>query len=136
MQIFIDSDSTHNYIYEKLATKIGYPMVDIATIRVGVANGDKFQCAKMCSKFQWMMQMAGFTTDVLVILLNNYDTVLGIQWMLTLDDIIWNFKKLTLRFCIGGVDFELKGTNHNDFAICSAEKMSTILQCSNQLVLA
>lgn len=79
LQLLIDSDSTHNFIDEKLASKLGRPMVDITTVQVGVANGDKLQCVKMCSKFQWMMQGAWFMANVLVIPLDNYNMVLGIQ---------------------------------------------------------
>lgn len=60
-------------------------------------------------------------------------------------DILWNFKKLTMKFQISGVDFELKGTeltmkfqiigvdfelkgtDHGDFVVCLAENISLIL---------
>ena len=43
-----------------------------------------------------MMQGKLFTVDVLALLLGTYDLVLGIQWLVKLGDIRWNFKKLQM----------------------------------------
>lgn len=44
------------------------------------------------------MQGIWFKADVILVPLTNYDMVLGVQWLQTLYDIMWNFKKLTMRF--------------------------------------
>lgn len=60
-------------------------------MKVGVANGNQLDCVKICPDFQ-----RAFKTDVFVIPLDKYDIVLGVQWLLNLKHITWNFKDLTM----------------------------------------
>ena len=48
-----------------------------------------------------------FVGDVLSLPLGNYDLVLGIQWLVKLKDIWWNFKKLQMRFKVGSEECKL-----------------------------
>lgn len=81
-----------------------------------------------------MMQGMWFSTDVFVLPLDNYDMVLGIQWLAFLDDIVWNFKKLTMKFSMQDRICELQGVGSNGVSLCSAEKMNDLLLNSGHLV--
>ncbi|KAJ0624008.1 putative nucleotidyltransferase, Ribonuclease H [Helianthus annuus] len=83
-----------------------------------------------------MMQGSWFTADMLVIPLRNYDLVLGVQWLETLNDIMWNFKQLTMKFKVGTQDFELKGAKSQGVTLCSMEKLTTMLQREGTVVQA
>lgn len=52
-------------------------------------------------KFQWGIQSYQFQEDLYILPLDNYDMILGIQWLAKLGDIVWNFKKLQMRVRVG-----------------------------------
>ncbi|XP_076946756.1 uncharacterized protein LOC143618415 [Bidens hawaiensis] len=73
------------------------------------------------------MEGKWFTNEVLLIPLENYDMILGVQWLSPLEYILWNFQKMTMKFKRDGVACELKGIENNKFLVCSGEKMGSIL---------
>ncbi|KAF5768293.1 putative nucleotidyltransferase, Ribonuclease H [Helianthus annuus] len=103
-------------------------------MKVGVANGIPLMCDKMCTDFQWQMQGLWFKADVLVIPLDSYDMVLGVQWLLPLGDIVWNFKELKMQFKVDDEVYQLKGSNTNKNTLCSMEIMNELLSDEHQLV--
>ncbi|KAJ0547862.1 putative nucleotidyltransferase, Ribonuclease H [Helianthus annuus] len=123
LHILIDSGSTHNFLRERLAKKLECESLDVAPVTVGVADGKKLTSTQVCKAFQWNMQGNWFTTEVLLLPLDSYDMILGVQWLLPLNDILWNFKKMTMQFVLDGKRYELKGLQNNMFAVCSLEKM-------------
>ncbi|XP_076902380.1 uncharacterized protein LOC143557114 [Bidens hawaiensis] len=127
IHVLIDYGSTHNFINENLAKKLNCPLKEIRSMTVGVANGNQLDCVKICPDFQWAMQGMWFRADVFVIPLENYDMVLGVQWLLNLDNIVWNFKNLTMQFKIDGIDHQLKGCDNNNVSLCSNIKMHELL---------
>ncbi|XP_021974504.1 uncharacterized protein LOC110869570 [Helianthus annuus] len=131
LQILIDSGSTHNFIDEKLAVKLNCVMKDIEGMKVGVANGSQLMCAKVCQGFQWQMQGLWMKADVLVLPLACYDMVLGVQWLPSLGDIVWNFQDLTMQFKVDDKVYQLKGSKTNRVSLCSNELMGHLLstQC-------
>ncbi|KAD7480254.1 hypothetical protein E3N88_03390 [Mikania micrantha] len=127
LQILIDSGSTHNFVDLKLAEKLCCPTQEVSLMKVKVANGKEIECNQLCKNFQWLMQGIWFRTDVVLLPLDNYDMVLGIQWLQTLNDIVWNFKNLTMQFKVGTKTIVLKGVNKNGISLCSIEKLSQLL---------
>ncbi|XP_022008416.1 uncharacterized protein LOC110907795 [Helianthus annuus] len=123
LHILIDSGSTHNFLKERLAKKLGCEVASIAPVTVGVADGKKLTSTQVCKEFQWNMQGNWFTTEVLLLPLESYDMILGVQWLLPLNDILWNFQKMTMKFELAGKGYELKGLQNNLFAVCSLEKV-------------
>lgn len=96
LQILMDSWSTHIFLGAALVEKLHRPTIQVSSMSVTVANGNKLPCATLCQDFQWVMQGVWFKADVLLIPLGSYDMVLGIQCLQTLNDIIWNFKTLSI----------------------------------------
>ncbi|XP_076957283.1 uncharacterized protein LOC143632734 [Bidens hawaiensis] len=128
LHILVDSRSTHNFIDQKLATKLNICTQQMKSMKVTVANGNQLTCMSMCRDFKWMMQGTWFSADVLVIPLESYDMVLGIQWLTPLGDITWNFGNMTMEFLVEGVPYKFKGTETNKVSLCSVEKMTSILK--------
>ena len=127
LHILIDSGSTHNFLDCRLAKKLQCEVQDISPIIVRVANGKKLSCTQRCPDFQWSMQGHWFTTEVLLLELESYDMILGVQWLLPLNDILWNFQRMTMKFEVDGKQYELKGLQNNIVSVCSAEKVGELL---------
>ncbi|KAJ0444029.1 putative nucleotidyltransferase, Ribonuclease H [Helianthus annuus] len=136
LYILIDSGSTHNFLKKSLALKLKCPTQAVTSLSVTVADGNKLSCVELCKDFQWVMQGIWFKSDVFLLPLENYDMVLGVQWLQTLNDIVWNFKSLTMQFQIGEQKFELKGTNNQNLSLCSVEKLSFMMESEGQEVQA
>lgn len=134
IQILIDSGSTHNFLDSKLASKLQCFTKGVPVMKVRVANGKNLDCSQLCKDFQWLMQGVWFKTDVLLLPLDNYDMVLGVQWLQSLDDIVWNFKALTMQFKVDSKVIMLKGSNSNDVSLCSVERLTNILEKDNPMV--
>lgn len=133
LHILIHSGSTHNFINSQAAIKLRCSQIAVKPLSVSVVNGSHLSCISMCPNFQWVMQGLWFKTDVFVLPLDNYDMVVGIQWLALLDDIVWNFKKLTMKFFIEGTLCELQGIGSNGLSLCSVEKMNDLLSHSDRL---
>ncbi|XP_022008221.1 uncharacterized protein LOC110907566 [Helianthus annuus] len=136
LYILLDSGSTHNFMSKSLAQKLKCPITKIPNVQVTVADGNKVECVNLCKDFQWVMQGNWFTADMMVFDLDNYDIVLGIQWLETLNDIMWNFKNLTMKFNVAGQDFELKGTKRKNVGLSSMEKITSLIQDEEKVVQA
>lgn len=54
------------------------------------------------------MQGASFSYDMLILPIGGCGIVLGIQWFITLGDIMWNFKKIKMEFNFKGQKVSLK----------------------------
>ena len=59
--------------------------------------------------FQWTIQQTKFTSDMLLIPLGCCDLVLGVEWLVSLGDIVWNFNKLQMEFYVKGRRHVLRG---------------------------
>ena len=65
--------------------------------------------------------------------LDNYDLILGAQWLATLGDIIWNFNKLEMSFAMQGQSYKLQGKMEGSLNLSDWEEMSRLLAEPNQL---
>ncbi|KAG8382218.1 hypothetical protein BUALT_Bualt05G0053800 [Buddleja alternifolia] len=92
VHILIDTDSTHNFIDIKPAKRLRCKIVETTPFHVSVADGNKIFGLAVCKGFSWKLQGTVFTTDMLLLPLGGYDVVLGVQWLITLGNISWNFK--------------------------------------------
>ncbi|GJZ58817.1 hypothetical protein Tco_0614633, partial [Tanacetum coccineum] len=52
----------------------------------------------MLRKFTWQLQGEVFETDAMLVPLRGYEMVLGVQWLATLGNILWNFNELRMAF--------------------------------------
>ena len=96
--ILVDTDSTHNFLDQRVVKRFGIHTKSVNALSVSVANGDKIWVTKLYSKVQWESGGVHQQTDCLVLPLKGCDMVLGIQRMKDL--VIWDFMALTMRFTI------------------------------------
>ncbi|KAK4413521.1 hypothetical protein Salat_2764700 [Sesamum alatum] len=91
VHILIDTGSTHNFLDLETAKRLGCKLEDTEPFPVAVANRNKMYSSFACKSFGWKMQGVSFTTDMMILPLGGCDMVLGVQWLVTLGDINWNF---------------------------------------------
>ncbi|XP_070022382.1 uncharacterized protein [Nicotiana sylvestris] len=108
VQVLIDTGSTHNFLDLNIVKKLGCVLTSISPFDVSVADGKRMQSNYICKKLVWKMQGVSFDSDMLVLPIGDCSMVLGIQWLITLGDIMWNFKKLRMEFSIMGHKVSLR----------------------------
>jgi hypothetical protein len=107
--ILIDSGSTHNFLDSSIVQHSQLPLVKENQIRVQIANGDHIVSEGKFVGVQVEVQNFQFITEAFVIVLAGCDMVLGVQWLVSLGSILWNFKYLTMEFSIANNSFRLQG---------------------------
>jgi len=65
----------------------------------------------MVKNFSSKIQETTFTSDVFLILLGCFNLVLGVEWLVILGDITWNFNKLIMKFRGHGKKHVLRGAS-------------------------
>lgn len=81
------------------------------------------------------MQGNQFQVDFLIPPSDNFDMILGIQWLIDLGDIMRNFKRLQMKFHIGGQECLLQWDNGQDLKLVSQANMHRLLVKETQLSL-
>lgn len=109
VQVLIDTGSTHNFLDLNTAKGLGCILTAISLFPVSVADGNKMHCQYTCKKLVWKMQGVSFDSDMLVLPIGGCSMVFGVQWLITLGDITWNFKQLKMEFSIMGHKVSLRG---------------------------
>lgn len=97
----MDSGSTHNFLSNNIAKKVGLVPSSQGCLEVGVANGDKLTSLGRCKGAYMSQQGVPITVDLYPRPLEGCDAVLGDQWLRTLGPIVWDFSKLHMKFQIG-----------------------------------
>ena len=97
----------------------------------GRYNGTKVQISSVVRNFTWVIQHTTFTLDVMLIPLGCCDIMLGIEWLITLGDITWNFTKLSMEFMVQGKRHVLRGSNQSS---CKSVKSPTLNKIVNNSV--
>lgn len=109
IHILIDTVSTHNFLDFECAKRLGCRLEETRPFPVAVADGSIIHSRQMCKEFIWRMQSVLFTTDFMILPMGGCDMVLGIQWLVTLGDINWNFDHLIMGFFYKGKRVTLRG---------------------------
>ena len=133
LHILVDSGSTHNFLNSFVALKLQSELTTITPITVQAANGGKMSCESVCRGLKWKIQGVSFEADVFIMDLNNYDMVLGIQWLSMLGDILCNYKHLWMSFDWQGQRVFLRGENPIKFQAIKLEQLKGLLSNQQQL---
>jgi hypothetical protein len=101
VRALVDSGSTHCFVHDTTAQRLGLVPLAQPGLSVGVANGDRVACTGLCPAV--LVQIGGehFRIDFYVITLGGYEVVLGCQWLRTLGPILWDFDRLSMSFWWG-----------------------------------
>jgi hypothetical protein len=94
----LDSGSTHNFISEAAAQRLGLPLHHWPRLTTTVANGERLSCLGVICRAAFSVDGDAFSADFFVLPLASYDVVLGTQWLATLGPILWDFSAHTMTF--------------------------------------
>ncbi|XP_035549739.1 uncharacterized protein LOC118349426 [Juglans regia] len=100
--ILIDSDSTHNFVDTMVAVNSGLCLHKANPMQVKIANGDVVSSEGVCSAVEIQIQGTTIVSDFCTLELGSCDVVLGVQWLLSLGPILWDFQKLQMQFQVEG----------------------------------
>ena len=79
LHILIDSGSTHNFLHEHLARKMGCLLEPITAQTVAIADGNTLQCKFICRQFTWTLHGVKFVSDILLLPLGGCDLDMGFK---------------------------------------------------------
>lgn len=133
MHILIDSGSTHNFIDSITAERLGCGMTENSPVTVIVANGDRILCNKVCAGLKWKMQGVEFEAGLLVLPLEGCQMVLGIQWLILLGSILWNFKELRMEFMVGKKKVVLRGSPQPRLQLMQCKSLAKALPLPSEM---
>ncbi|RRT42889.1 hypothetical protein B296_00037066 [Ensete ventricosum] len=96
--VLIDTGSTNNFLNSKVAAHMALHSEGCNKFDVKVADGRILKCDQWCSRMQLILQDQEIIDDFFLLPIDDYEAVLGIEWLTTLGDISWNFSKLIMKF--------------------------------------
>lgn len=79
MFLLTDSESSYNFIDNRIAKKLGCVLEPILVVKVSATNGNELVSKEIYKHFQKAMQENQFQADFLILPLDNFDMILGIQ---------------------------------------------------------
>jgi hypothetical protein len=105
----LDSSSTHNFISEVVAHRIGLPLQHRPRLTAMVANGERVACVGVICDALLTIGGASFPADLHIMPLAGYDVVLDTGWLAVLGPIVWDFSNRTVSFTYQGCAFCWQG---------------------------
>ncbi|KAG8368991.1 hypothetical protein BUALT_Bualt15G0103800 [Buddleja alternifolia] len=135
IHILIDTGSTHNFIDLEAAKRLGCKLQPMTPFVVSVADGNKIHSSFIWRNFSWKMQGVKFIADLMTIPLGGCDMVLGIQWLITLGDINWNFSQLKMDFTTDNKKVVSRGMQPSSVKLMSRNKINKMIKKSSQIAM-
>lgn len=111
----LDTRSTHNFVNAETAQRTGISLQPRRGLQVTVANGEHVQSTGLGGDLHLQVGDEEFAIDCYAIPLEEFDLVLGVQWLETLGPLLWDFTNKTILFHCGGrkVTWEGLGCAHS-----------------------
>ncbi|RWW75728.1 hypothetical protein BHE74_00016219 [Ensete ventricosum] len=107
--ILIDTGSTNNFMNSKVAARLALQIKDCNRFDVKVADGRILKYNKKCSRVRLVLEGQEIVADFFLLPLDNYEVLLGIEWLSTIGDVSCNFSRLTMKFFNKGKRVILRG---------------------------
>ena len=133
MVVLINSKFTHNFISEKMATRLQLPVVPTKPFTVKVANGAPLKCQGLFERVHVLLQGILFFLTFYSLPLIGLDLVLGVQWLEQLGTMMCNWKKMTMEFQWNNQTQKLQGTNAQPIQTTSMKVFSKELRQGNSM---
>jgi len=114
----VDSGSTHTFIHDEVARRLGLAVEHQPGLTVKVANGEHIQSLGVCPATPVNIHGQQFSIDCYALALDGFDVVLGVQWLKTLGPITWDFSNLSMAFWHNGCSILWHGIGGH--AVCSS----------------
>lgn len=93
-----NSGSTYNFVTAPAASRSNLCFIPQNNISVTVTNGDWVPSLGVFCDAAFSIDNEAFRTDIFILPLNEYDMVLGTDWLATLGPILWDFGRHTMFF--------------------------------------
>lgn len=74
------------------------PLLERHGLKIVVANGETIRSRGLCPSVPLLFNQFSFHFDLFVLPLDNFDVVLGVNWLKTLGAIVWDFDNMTMTF--------------------------------------
>ncbi|KAF8399716.1 hypothetical protein HHK36_015586 [Tetracentron sinense] len=103
-------------------------MKDCDPFDVTLADGGTLICKSKCLNVKLAVQDQELRADLYLLLLGDYEVVLGIEWLKTLGDVLWNFSELTMKFTLNGKRVTFHGRRGDNVTTVSSHRMEHILK--------
>ena len=87
VSILIDSRSTHNFVNDRVACRLGFPIEDGDTFDVLIGDGTHLKSCGVCSQVELELQDYNFLLDFYLLPTKGVDVVLGVQWLKALGSV-------------------------------------------------
>lgn len=123
IKILVDSSSTDNYLYQTLASKLAITPDNQRCMDVVVANGERLSSAGSCTAISWTVQGHLVSADFHLLLLREFDMVLGIQWLRMFGPIMWDCSQLRMTFTFDGKEITLHGVLKPSLKVIDSNRM-------------
>lgn len=88
----------HNFLNVQLVRKGKFKLHSGSALKVQVANGQQLKCLGKCLKITFQLAGYSINSDFFALQLEDFDVLLGVQWLKTLGPIVWNYDSLTMSF--------------------------------------
>jgi hypothetical protein len=98
----VDSGSTHTFIHDEVARRVGLDITHRPDLMVTVAKGTRLRSSGICSSTTVGIHGEQFAIDCYALALDGFDVVLGVQWLKTLGPITWEFEALSMSYWYKG----------------------------------
>jgi hypothetical protein len=98
--VLIDSGSTHNFIYCKLAKALNCFVYPALEFQVMIADGGTINCSGKCNKINLTMGEYVMNSPMIDIPMGGADVIQGIQWLKSLGTMVFNFQELFMKFSL------------------------------------
>lgn len=108
--ILIDSGSSHSFLDESTTKELLCVLQPTIPLYVTVATGHKMISRYKCQGFTWRMQGYEFFAELRILQLGGCQVVLGVDWMKTVNPLIFDFNTLEVTFDKGGRRVTLTGS--------------------------
>nr|GEW24460.1 retrotransposon-related protein [Tanacetum cinerariifolium] len=111
--ILIDSRATHNFISKKLAIALGLTIKPVKRLQISLGNGSRVWIGEHYDSVSIQFGSYSCIVDALVYNLGSLDMILGIAWLGTLGDVLFNWQTRQVRFLSQGNYIQLQGVSSN-----------------------
>ncbi|RRT57303.1 hypothetical protein B296_00002873 [Ensete ventricosum] len=85
--ILIDTSSTNNFLSSKVVACMALQIEGCNKFDIKVTNDRILNCDKRCPRVKLLIQDQEMVADFLLLPIDDYEAVLGIEWLTTLGDI-------------------------------------------------
>lgn len=134
VHVLIDSGAIHNFIHPHLLHGTKTQVQKFAPLNVMLASGAKMKTHGEV-RIKLKLQDYLFSAEYYVMPVTGCEIVLGISWLKSLDNIVWNFEFMRMKFSVSNYAYQLQGETQASAAIISCKAISKLLKKEKEALL-